>query len=50
MQEHAVAGTVAMPMSSADVISLDAVRATAPTYQPEDLDVPAFLRKRSEVM
>ncbi len=36
--------------SHADVISLDAMRSTAPTYQAEDLDVPAFLRKRSEVM
>jgi cell division protein FtsZ len=49
MQEQTEgAGPVALP--SADVISLDAVHATAPTYQPEDLDVPAFLRKRSEVM
>jgi cell division protein FtsZ len=32
----------------AEVISLDAMR--APSYQAEDLDVPAFLRKRSEVM
>jgi cell division protein FtsZ len=36
--------------SHGDVISLDAMRSTAPTYQAEDLDVPAFLRKRSEVM
>jgi cell division protein FtsZ len=35
---------------SAEVISLDAMRSAAPTYQAEDLDVPAFLRKRSEVM
>jgi cell division protein FtsZ len=34
----------------AEVISLDAMRSPAPTYQAEDLDVPAFLRKRSEVM
>ena len=34
----------------ADVISLDAMRSAAPSYQAEDLDVPAFLRKRSEVM
>jgi len=34
----------------AEVISLDGMRAPAPTYQPEDLDVPAFLRKRSDVM
>jgi cell division protein FtsZ len=36
--------------SRADVISLDATRSPAPSYQAEDLDVPAFLRKRSEVM
>ena len=34
----------------AEVISLDAMRSVAPNYQAEDLDVPAFLRKRSEVM
>jgi cell division protein FtsZ len=34
---------------SAEVISLDGMR-SAPSYQAEDLDVPAFLRKRSEVM
>ena len=34
---------------AAEVISLDAMR-SAPNYQVEDLDVPAFLRKRSEVM
>jgi hypothetical protein len=32
------------------VIPLDAMRSAAPIYQVEDLDVPAFLRKRSEVM
>ena len=36
--------------SHAEVISLDAMRSVAPNYQAEDLDVPAFLRKRSEVM
>ena len=34
----------------AEVISLDAMRSGAPNYQAEDLDVPAFLRKRNEVM
>jgi cell division protein FtsZ len=38
----------------AEVISLDAMSSVTPNYQPdyqaEDLDVPAFLRKRSEVM
>ncbi len=33
-----------------EVISLEAMRSTSPAYQAEDLDVPAFLRKRSEVM
>ncbi|MGO9402155.1 MAG: cell division protein FtsZ [Terriglobales bacterium] len=36
--------------SHGEVISLDAMRSTAPTYEAEDLDIPAFLRKRSEVM
>ena len=35
---------------AAEVISLDAMRSSAPSYQAEDLDIPAFLRKRSEVM
>ena len=35
---------------TAEVVSLDAMRSGAPSYQAEDLDVPAFLRKRSEVM
>jgi cell division protein FtsZ len=34
----------------AEVISLEAMRTTAPSYQAEDLDIPAFLRKRSEVI
>jgi cell division protein FtsZ len=33
-----------------DVVSLDGMRTVAPSYQAEDLDVPAFLRKRSDVM
>jgi hypothetical protein len=33
-----------------EVISLEAMRTAPPSYQAEDLDVPAFLRKRSEVM
>ena len=36
--------------SPAEVISLDAMRSGAPSYQDEDLDIPAFLRKRSDVM
>jgi cell division protein FtsZ len=35
---------------TAEVISVDAMRSNLPSYQAEDLDVPAFLRKRSEVM
>jgi len=34
----------------AEVISLDGMRAASPSYTPEDLDVPAFLRKRNDVM
>ena len=40
----------ATPVSQAEVISLDGMRAASPSYTPEDLDVPAFLRKRNEVM
>jgi cell division protein FtsZ len=36
--------------SQAEVISFDGMRSAAPTYQAEDLDVPAFLRKRNDVM
>ncbi len=36
---------------AADVISLDSMRSTVVTnFQQDDLDVPAFLRKRNEVM
>jgi len=34
----------------AEVISFDAMNSVPPSYEAEDLDVPAFLRKRSEVM
>jgi len=33
-----------------EVISMDGMRSAAPAYQAEDLDVPAFLRKRTDVM
>jgi cell division protein FtsZ len=36
--------------SHAEVISLDGMRSGPPSYQAEDLDVPAFLRKRNDVM
>src|SRR3981189_1925757 len=36
--------------SHAEGISLDAMRSAPPSYQAEDLDVPAFLRKRNDVM
>jgi cell division protein FtsZ len=36
--------------SPAEVISLDAMRSAPPSYEAEDLDVPAFLRKRNDVM
>ncbi len=37
-------------LHNAEVISVDAMRPGVSNYQAEDLDVPAFLRKRSEVM
>ena len=43
-------GSAPVSASHAEVISLDAMRSAAPSYQAEDLDVPAFLRKRSDVM
>ena len=36
--------------AQAEVISFDGMQSVAPTYQAEDLDVPAFLRKRNDVM
>ncbi len=47
-----VAFQTAAPASQAhaEVISLDGMRTASPSYTPEDLDVPAFLRKRNEVM
>ena len=36
--------------SHAEVVSLDEMRSVAPSYHAEDLDVPAFLRKRNEVI
>ncbi len=45
-------GTVGQTFSSpqAEVISFDGMQSVAPTYQAEDLDVPAFLRNRRDVM
>ena len=41
----------AAPVATAEVISLDAMRnAMVANFEQEDLDVPAFLRKRGEVM
>jgi cell division protein FtsZ len=34
----------------AEVVSLDEMRSVPPSYHAEDLDIPAFLRKRNEVM
>jgi len=40
-----------MPRSSAEVLSLETMRsAMVANFEQEDLDVPAFLRKRSDVM
>jgi predicted ATPase len=42
---------VAMAHPGAEVISLDAMRsAMVANFEQDDLDVPAFLRKRGEVM
>ena len=35
---------------AAEVISLETMHSATPSYQVEDLDIPAFLRKRSDVM
>ncbi len=43
--QEAVSGNAARPSE----MSLDAM-GSVPSYQAEDLDVPAFLRKRSEIM
>jgi hypothetical protein len=40
----------ASPAPQAEVISLDAMRTPPPAYSPDDLDVPAFMRKRNDVM
>ena len=40
----------ASPAPQAEVISLDAMRTPPPAYSAEDLDVPAFMRKRTDVM
>jgi len=47
---HPVTQPVASSLQHSEVISLDAMHSTAPSYPADDLDVPAFLRKRSEVM
>jgi cell division protein FtsZ len=48
MQENTGAAP-AMIAPSAEVVSLDSMRTPPPAYQPDDLDVPAFLRKRLEL-
>jgi hypothetical protein len=48
MEESSPVGTANM---GAEVISLDSMRhAMVANFEQEDLDVPAFLRKRGEVM
>jgi cell division protein FtsZ len=42
--------TAQVSQAHAEVISLDGMRAAQPSYTAEDLDVPAFLRKRNDVM
>jgi len=34
----------------AEIIPLEASRSTTPNFEPDDLDVPAFMRKRTDVM
>lgn len=51
--EDATPLTVAQPADrlAGEVISLDSMRGAIVTnYEQDDLDVPAFLRKRNEVM
>jgi cell division protein FtsZ len=49
--EESMPEPVAMNHSGADVISLDTMRsAMVANFEQDDLDVPAFLRKRGEVM
>jgi cell division protein FtsZ len=51
MEEARMEGAPVMAHPSADVISLDSMRsAMVANFEQEDLDVPAFLRKRGEVM
>jgi hypothetical protein len=53
MEEASMAESapVAIGHAGAEVISLDAMRnAMVANFEQEDLDVPAFLRKRGEVM
>jgi cell division protein FtsZ len=44
--------SIPAPMATphADLISLDAMRTPPPMYAADDLDVPAFMRKRNDVM
>jgi cell division protein FtsZ len=46
MQEHIAQAAPA----HAEVIPLEAPRVAATNFEPDDLDVPAFLRKRTDVM
>jgi hypothetical protein len=53
MEEQSIeqSSPVAVSHASAEVISLETMRsALVANFEQEDLDVPAFLRKRNEVM
>jgi cell division protein FtsZ len=51
MTEPVAMAEGAMPHAGSDVISLDTMRsAMVANFEQDDLDVPAFLRKRGEVM
>ena len=45
-----IAEPASLNQSQGEVISLDSMRVPPPSYTPDDLDVQAFRRKRSEVM
>ncbi len=51
IEEHRMAEAAPLPHATAEVISLENMRnAMVANFEQEDLDVPAFLRKRGDVM
>jgi cell division protein FtsZ len=47
---HEAPPPTAFAAPQGEVVSLDGMRLSSPSYAAEDLDVPAFLRKRNDVM